>query len=162
MTTLNYTTIDDPGEAQTALYGINNSGEIVGGALNELEGVGGSGHSFVVGVGNFDVGSLDLSTATGVNDSGEIVGGYYDGLGHYYLDVDVDVDVGGNVTTLFTGFAGMPGIDDAGDVVGLNAAQQPFIDVGGGIHSYKREWDYRYIVCIRQCGGYPVRRFPGR
>jgi hypothetical protein len=127
MAALSYTTIDDPGEAQTSLVAINNSGEIVGGGADNPEGVGGPVHSFVVGVGNFDVGSLDISTATGVNDSGEIVGGYFDGSGHYYLDV------GGTVTTLFTGFAGMPGIDDAGDIVGLNAAQQPFIDVGGNI-----------------------------
>src|SRR5215831_20715642 len=121
-----YLSINDPGEAQTQLYGINDSGQIVGAGLDQPEGVGGPVHSFVVGSGNFDVGSLHLSTATGVNNSGTIVGGYYDGVGHSYLDVS------GTITTIFDGIQ-VSGIDAAGDIVGLNSAQHPFIDVGGNV-----------------------------
>ncbi|MGB7076596.1 MAG: hypothetical protein WBD53_05355 [Xanthobacteraceae bacterium] len=120
---LAYSTVNDPGEAQTSLVGINNLGEIVGYGADGAEGVGGAVHDYIVGVGNFDVGPDGISAAGGVNDSGDIVGDA-DGFGGYLY-------VAGNVTALsaFAG-GGAEGIDDAGDIVGV-VGGRPIIDVDG-------------------------------
>jgi hypothetical protein len=114
---LNYTTADDPGEAQTSLSGINNAGEIVGTGAD-----GGADHSYIVGVGNFDF--TDSSSAYSVNASGVIVGG--DDGGAYENDA-------GTITSIdaFTGYSAS-GIDDNGDIVAVLGGQ-PVIDIAGTI-----------------------------
>ena len=124
---LAYTTVDDPGKAQTGLYGINNSGEIVGYGADTAFQEGGLIHSYIVGGVNFDPGFN--SAADGVNNSGVIVGGY-NGAGYE--------DIAGIITSpsAFTG-SGISGIDDAGDLVGV-VNGQPIIDVAGTVWSSTR------------------------
>ena len=79
--TYTFTAIDFRGARNTYLYGINNSGEIVG----SYEDVNRNEHGFLYAGGNFT--SIDVlgSPGTypgGINDSGEIVG--------YYEDVNFD------------------------------------------------------------------------
>ena len=127
-----YRTIDDPGEAQTQLYAINNKGEIVGAGLDAPSGVFGFAHSFIAGSGNFDfLSSPELSTAFGVNDTGTIVGGYFNGsVGYGYVGVP------GNLATI-VGLGtntNATAIDSAGDIVGTTGnPPQAFIDIGGKI-----------------------------
>jgi probable HAF family extracellular repeat protein len=107
-----FTTIDVPGSPSTILYGINNSGEIVGVS---------NGGAFLIEANGVMIpivvpGSVGTN-AFGINNSGQIVGHYSDSnfIGHGFLDTNgvvttLDVPVGSQTQAF--------GIDDSGEIVG--------------------------------------------
>jgi uncharacterized membrane protein len=89
MQTYNFTTLDDPSGTNTAPFGINNSGEIVGGYLD------GHNHGFLYDIGTYTTIDPPVTVGTvalGINNKGAIVGGaYYDvngTTGRGFLDVN--------------------------------------------------------------------------
>ena len=113
-----FTTIDGPEGYDTALYGINNSGQIVGGFTAEDTAI----HGFLYTGGNFTI--LDGPSKTnagyngayGINNSGQIVG-----VGSLSGNVDGYLYTGGSFTTIDV--PGAPntnaqGINDSGQIVG--------------------------------------------
>jgi probable HAF family extracellular repeat protein len=114
------TTINAPGYFSTYIYGINDSGEMVGVYGNSV-GSCVQGCAFLDVGGNFTTinipGSI-WSYATGINDLGDIVGVYADATGnsHGFLDV------GGNLSTIDIpdAIANVAfGINNSGDIVGM-------------------------------------------
>ena len=70
--TYTFSSLDFPGSYSTAAFGINNSGQIVGGYAEQP----GIGHSFLLSGGtysSFDPNGTPTSYAIGINDSGLIV-----------------------------------------------------------------------------------------
>jgi hypothetical protein len=75
-----YTTLDVPGSANTAVDGINDAGQIVGGY---------DGHGFLLDVdGSYitlDATGAEATRARGINNAGQIVGEYFDGMWHGFV-----------------------------------------------------------------------------
>jgi probable HAF family extracellular repeat protein len=112
-----FTTIDPPGSMQTIALGINNAGQIVGGAA-----VQGMMYQtgFLLSGGRYATiappGSIG-TTADAINNAGQIVGRYYDarGIRHGFLLSD------GSYTTLDvpgSAYTEAQGINDSGQIVG--------------------------------------------
>jgi probable HAF family extracellular repeat protein len=115
----NYTTINDPLGTNTLAFGINNSGQVVGG-YNVGQGSGNYQYGFVYSGGNYTTISVPGSTYTvafGINDSGQIVGDY--GINNVSYGF---VYSNGTLTTLSNPAAPNDtfafGINNAGQVVG--------------------------------------------
>ena len=111
-----FTTIDVPGGNNTAAYGINDAGQIVGSfASNSGTGV----HGFLDAGGVFtqiDVPGGTYTEAYGINNIGQIVGWYQvDGSGQFGF-----VDTGGSFSPLQVGptYTIAHGINDLGAIVG--------------------------------------------
>ena len=139
-----YTTIDFPGATATAIGGINNSGQIVGGY--ELPDT--TRHGFLDVGGSFTTidnpNATSGSEATGINNVGQIVGAYnlntpeqghiFEGAHSFLFNQGTmtfspidDPTAGVTSTTAIK-------INDSGEVVGLyrtNGAGIGFLDVGG-------------------------------
>jgi probable HAF family extracellular repeat protein len=136
----NYTTIDFPGATLTALGGINDSGQIVGGyALSD-----GTRHGFLYSGGIFS--TIDDPNATsgtelvGINGSGQIAGSYdFTDPGHLFEGAHGFLYDGGTFTALDFPAMGATsttaqGINDSGVVVGLYRMNGPgngFVYSGG-------------------------------
>jgi uncharacterized membrane protein len=130
------TTINVPGEFDTAARGINNEGQIVG----FYEGSKGQ-FGFLDNGGVFTTiappGAIQ-SVVEGINDSGAMVGSYIDASGHLHSFLDQ----GGTLTTInvpgaVPGSTEATGINDKGQIVGtyqVATGSMPFVgfvDVGG-------------------------------
>jgi uncharacterized membrane protein len=131
-----FTTIAVPfaGALATFPYGINNSGEIVGGWWDSNK----DEHSFTLIGGtytSFDYPGASESGAFGINSAGDIVGGYNDasGVAHGFL-------LSGGTYTSFD----FPGavltapyaINDSGDIVGLYCTTTPCISTNEGAQGF--------------------------
>ena len=109
-----FTTINYPGATDTAVLGINNSGQIVG-SFGDSTGE----HGFMDAGSFFTVLNYPGAIHTdpyGINDSGQIVGTFYDSTGQHFF-----VDTGGVFTTLdYPGTISTwaSGINDSGQIVG--------------------------------------------
>ena len=112
-----FTTIDYPGADETSIFGINNSGQIVGSYTDST-----GQHGFILDGGNFttiDYPGAQYSYVRGINDSGQIVGSYTDSTGQHGFILD-----GGNFTTIdYPGgwLSSVHGINDSGQIVGRYA-----------------------------------------
>jgi len=115
MPTYTYTTIDDPSGRNTAAFGINSAGQIVGqyASNNAI-------HGFLYSGGTYtaldDPSAPNVTNAFGINDAGQIVGLYVDTSTHGFLYS------GGTYTTvdepLATMGTGAESINNAGEIVG--------------------------------------------
>src|SRR5215471_3735852 len=90
-----FTTIDVPGALSTSVFGINDSGQIVGDFWDGL-----NGHGFLLdtsgSITTIDVPGAWATRASGINDNGQIVGTFYDATGtHGFL-----LDTSGSITTI--------------------------------------------------------------
>ena len=128
-----FTSIDAPftSPGSTQAYGINSSGQIVGGYYNPTTGA----HGFLDDGGIFTPIAAQLAGAVayGINARGQIVGGYAGADREYgFLDNNgiystIDVPSGGVFSEAF-------GINDAGQIVGVYegpAGSHGFLDNGG-------------------------------
>lgn len=119
-----YTTIDVPGAVDTFAQGINNDGDVVG-YYEDASGV----HGFIETGGVFttldvpgaNIGASLGTFAEGINDEGEVVGYFDDSLGQTHGFIES----GGLYTTFDAplsnaGTTKAFGINDAGDIVGLD------------------------------------------
>jgi uncharacterized membrane protein len=118
-TLYSFTTIDVPGAIWTQVFGINDSGQIVGGYVASA--VNGQGfHGFLDTGGSFttiDVPGATNTYAYGINGSGQMVGGYTDSVGipHGFLDTGgsfATIDVPGATATYAAG------VNSSGQIVG--------------------------------------------
>src|SRR5262249_16857103 len=105
-----HTTLDVPGSANTAIDGINDAGQIVGGY---------DGHGFLRDIDGtyttLDVPGAEATRARGINNAGQIVGEYFDGIWHGFVLSDeryTALDVPGAIQTFAYG------INDSGQIVG--------------------------------------------
>jgi probable HAF family extracellular repeat protein len=123
-----FTTIDHPDAVlETAPYGINNRGQIVGG----YDTAGFAVHGFVLDRGRYttiDVPGASRTIALRINARGQILGDYEDARGGchgYLLDKGrfTTIDVPGAPTQAL-------GLNDRGQVVGT------YIDAGGAFHGF--------------------------
>jgi len=129
-----FTTLDVPGGNNTATYGVNDAGQIVGSfASNSGTGV----HGFLYSGGVFtqiDVPGGTYTEAFGINNAGQIVGWYQvDGSGQFGF-----VDTGGSFSQIQFGptYTIAHGINDPGAIVGYwndVLGQHGFLDNGGTI-----------------------------
>jgi hypothetical protein len=113
-----FSTVDVPGSTYSAVYGLNDHGQIVG-----AYGLPGSNSTqgFLLDGGDFTaiaVPGSSYTRAAGINNAGDIAGLYYDAntLGHGFLlsgGIYTTVDVPGSTLTFILG------INDAGQIVGF-------------------------------------------
>jgi probable HAF family extracellular repeat protein len=123
-----FSTIDVPGSPQTAVYGINDAGDIVGSYL-EVHGSTGQLHGFLLSKGGYTTidgsnsGSLGAQ-ALGINNARQIVGGYSDASGDHgfllsngtYTPLDVPRSFGTSLAP--PARINAAGINAAGEIVG--------------------------------------------
>ncbi|MHB1951962.1 MAG: DUF3466 family protein [Acidiferrobacteraceae bacterium] len=138
-TSYNFATIDDPNSTvNTAAYGINDSGVVVGHYYGQSYG----GHDFAYSGGTYTTVSVpgDLyegaggDEGVGINNNGQIVGTYEDSSGytHGFLDTSgtfTQIDFPG-----VTGSTDVAGISNNGQITGsyyANGAKHGFTDTGG-------------------------------
>jgi probable HAF family extracellular repeat protein len=132
-----FTTFNVPfaGAVGTFPFGINNSGEIVGGWVDSND----AEHGFTLIGGTYT--SLDypggslFTYASGINSAGEIVGAYTDasGITHGFLLS------GGTYTSLDppgSGWTNAYGINDAGDIVGLQCPTSECVEANDGTQGF--------------------------
>ncbi len=121
-----YTELTDPGFSQVVPYGINDSGQIVGELFSDTNPDVIEAFIYTNGVYNIlqmPSSSVIQTYARGINNSGQIVGYYDDGTvrqGFMYSD--------GVYTTIdfpFTNYTQPLGINDLGDVVGVETDSAP-------------------------------------
>ncbi len=131
-----FTTIDVPfpGALGTFPYGINNSGEIVGGWRDSNK----DEHAFTLIGGtyaSFDYPGASATGAFGINSAGDIVGGYNDGSGtaHGFLlsgGTYTSIDFPGAVET--SPYA----INDSADIVGLYCTTSTCVSTSEGAQGF--------------------------
>jgi probable HAF family extracellular repeat protein len=125
-----YTQVDANNESDTVLFGVNDSGDVVGAVTDATL----QNHSFVAGASFQDI--FDVGTgnddAVGINNSGEIIG--------FYTDADGNAFAYSAELSNLSGAAAIPnvpvdafanGIDANGDIVGVLMDGDQFEVVGG-------------------------------
>jgi probable HAF family extracellular repeat protein len=131
--TISFTNIDYPAATETAAFGINDSGQIVGtyndapaGTCAPTDAVNCGNLGFLYSAGTFTTLSDPLGAegtlAYGINNSGKIVGSYFDSTGtdHTYLYS------GGTFTTVGPANTSAFGINDSGQIAGTTADSNGF------------------------------------
>jgi len=111
------TSFDVPGARDTAAFGINNAGQIVG---TWDEGIPGISHGFLKyrdTLLSFDYPGALSTSATGINDSGVIVGTYSDANNHFHGFIK-DGDTFASLDFPDSQFTFANGINNLGQVVG--------------------------------------------
>lgn len=120
----NYTRVDVPGAVFTGLYGINSSGQTIGG----YDDASGTSHGFLRNV-DGSIATIDypgavLTTANGINSLGDVVGRWDDasGITHSFLrswqGIITSFDPPAPCTAITNQPAAAHGINDRGDIVG--------------------------------------------
>ena len=141
--TYSFTRIDVPGAFKTAVWGINNAGQIVGTGGFPIPGFPhppyGTSRGFVYTGGSFspiDVPGSLFTVAQGINDSGQIVGSFQDATGGHA--VHGYVYTGGSFSPIDVPGASQQtyatGINDGSQVVGIFATTtgaRTFVYTGG-------------------------------
>ena len=152
----NFTTISYPGAADTALYGINNNGVVIGEFFERVGNVT-TAKAFVKNGGSFDLadppGAVGNVYVFGINDSGQVLGfndnRYFlkTGTGYQYLD-----DYTGAYITDYTG------INNSGQLSGyitdIDGYSRGFIKTGGSFTLIDHPAAAAACAYYRRCGTY--------